>query len=47
MFKEIGKYESKDGNVRVLLNNEREMLCDVSIAELIKLVGFKNKDSIQ
>ena len=47
MFKEIGKYQSKDGNVRVLLSEKKEMLCDVSVAELIKLVGFKNKDSLQ
>lgn len=45
-MKEIGKYESKDGKVRVLLHNEKEMLCDVITDDLVKLVGFKNKNSL-
>lgn len=45
-MKEIGKYETKDGSVRVLLNSEKEMLCDVITDDLVKLVGFKNKNSL-
>lgn len=45
-MKEIGKYEAKDGSVRVLLDEENRMLCDVSTTDLLKLIGFKDKNSL-
>ncbi len=46
-LKEIGFYESTEGNVRVLLDEDNKMLCDVTTEELAKIVGFKNKESLK
>lgn len=46
-FKEIGKYESEEGNVKVLLDEKNEMLCNVNIEELTKIVGFKQKRTLE
>ena len=46
-MKEIGKYQSKEGEVRVLLAEEQRMLCDVTIEELTKILGLKSKKNIE
>ncbi len=46
-FKEIGKYESEEGSVRVLLDEENKMLCDVTMDELTKLLGFHQKRALE